>query len=86
MEKACTSASVLIPIFENVKVLVGTFNQEKALVGAFSVIVKTICETDGWFYTTRRWSWEEGGTISGQHCLGVWSDGNIGVVLGWRRE
>ena len=37
----------------NVKSLVGAFNQEKALVGAFSVIVKTGCETDGSFYSTR---------------------------------
>ena len=29
------------------KALVGAFNQEKALVGAFSVIVKTVCGTDG---------------------------------------
>ena len=35
------------------KVLVGAFNQEKALEGAFSVIVKTDCETDGPFYSTR---------------------------------
>ena len=33
--------------------LVGAFNHEKALVGAFSVIVKTDCETDGSFYSTR---------------------------------
>ena len=34
----------------NMKALVlGAFNQENALVGAFSVIVKTVCETDGSF-------------------------------------
>ena len=27
--------------------VVGAFNQEKAQVGSFSVIVKTVCETDG---------------------------------------
>ena len=32
----------------------GAFNQEKALVGAFSVIVKTDCETDGSFYSTKK--------------------------------
>ena len=32
---------------------VGAFNQEKALVGAFSVIVKTNCETDESFYSTK---------------------------------
>ena len=31
----------------NVKVVVAAINQEKALVGAFSVIVKTVCGTDG---------------------------------------
>ena len=36
------------------KAVVAAFNQEKALVGAFSVIVKTDCETDGSFYSTRR--------------------------------
>ena len=36
------------------KALVGAFNQEKALVGAFSVIVKTDCETDGSFYSTKQ--------------------------------
>ena len=29
------------------KALVGACNLEKALVGTFSVIVKTVCETDG---------------------------------------
>ena len=37
----------------NVKALVAAFNQEKALVGAFSVIVRTNCETDGSFYSTK---------------------------------
>ena len=37
----------------DVKALVGAFNQEKALIGTFSVIVKTGCGTDGWFYSTR---------------------------------
>ena len=35
------------------KVLVGAFNHEKALVGAFSVILKTNCESNGSFYSTR---------------------------------
>ena len=35
------------------KALVGAFNQENALVGVFSVIVKTDCETDGSFYSTK---------------------------------
>ena len=35
------------------KALVGSFNKEKALVGAFFVIVKTDCETNGSFYSTR---------------------------------
>ena len=35
------------------KALVGAFNQKKALVGAFSLIVKTYCETDGSFYSTK---------------------------------
>ena len=35
------------------KALVGAFNQEKVLVGAFPVIVKTDCETDGSFNSTR---------------------------------
>ena len=34
--------------------LVGAFNQEKALVGAISVIVKTDCETDRSFYSTKK--------------------------------
>ena len=37
----------------NVKAVVAAFNHEKALVGAFSVIVKTNCESDGSFYSTR---------------------------------
>ena len=39
----------------NVKALVGIFNQEKALVGTFSVIVKTNCETNGSFNSTRNY-------------------------------
>ena len=52
----------------NVKVLEGTFNQEKALVRAFTVIVKTICETDGSFYSTSVQARARGGSVSGVMC------------------
>ena len=39
------------------KALVDAFNLEKALVGAITVIVKTDCETDGSFYSTRLDGW-----------------------------
>ena len=50
------------------KALVCTFNQEKALVGAFSVIVKTVCETDGSFYSTSVQARARGGSVSGVMC------------------
>ena len=39
-----------------------------ALVGAFSVIVKTICETDGSFYSTSVQARARGGSVSGVMC------------------